>query len=242
MSIAYEELNNETNNLLLKASRTLGMLPEDTNEESTKIYLVMPFILKLGYDIFNPSEVIPEHKPTFYTGNDRVDFALCDDYNPRIYIEVKKLGSKLGRKEISWLAKYFNSDPYIQVGILTNGERYLFFTDTEHENLMDKEPFYEFNISRYSAVDEYLLGYFSKYGFNQQCIENCNKTVQNLIKLRDGFMSIYKTTYSKQDPDYITDRTKYNETYMNWLYNKFEIDSDYLPYQLAHIVLPLHKL
>lgn len=32
-------------------------------EEATKNALVMPFIAALGYDVFNPAEVVPEFQP-----------------------------------------------------------------------------------------------------------------------------------------------------------------------------------
>ena len=35
------------------------------NEEATKMALITPFIQALGYDIFNPAEVMPEYSADF---------------------------------------------------------------------------------------------------------------------------------------------------------------------------------
>jgi hypothetical protein len=60
------------------------------SEEATKTSLVLPFIQSLGYDIFNPSEVIPEY--TCDVGikkGEKVDYAICEDGIPIILIECK---------------------------------------------------------------------------------------------------------------------------------------------------------
>lgn len=52
-------------------------------EEATKNALVMPFIAALGYDIFNPREVIPEFTADVGTKKgEKVDYAIL--YNGEI--------------------------------------------------------------------------------------------------------------------------------------------------------------
>ena len=49
-------------------------------EEAAKNALVMPFMQALGYNVFNPSEVIPEF--TCDVGikkGEKVDYAICND-------------------------------------------------------------------------------------------------------------------------------------------------------------------
>lgn len=51
------------------------------NEEATKMALVAPFLRALGYDIFNPAEVMPEFSadlPLIKAG-ERVDYAILDN-------------------------------------------------------------------------------------------------------------------------------------------------------------------
>ena len=47
-------------NITQLADRVEKMKPQLQTEEATKNALIMPFIQTLGYDVFNPSEVIPE--------------------------------------------------------------------------------------------------------------------------------------------------------------------------------------
>jgi predicted type IV restriction endonuclease len=65
-------------------------------EEATKNALVMPFLHSvLGYDVFDPNEVIPEF--TADTGTkkgEKVDYALIKDGEVQILIECKKIWRK----------------------------------------------------------------------------------------------------------------------------------------------------
>ena len=51
------DLIDELKTLSAKASKQIYVLK---TEEATKNALVMPFIKALGYDVFNPMEVMPE--------------------------------------------------------------------------------------------------------------------------------------------------------------------------------------
>jgi hypothetical protein len=49
-------------------------------EEAAKTALVMPFIQALGYDVFNPSEVIPEFTADVgIKKSEKVDYGICID-------------------------------------------------------------------------------------------------------------------------------------------------------------------
>lgn len=78
------------------AERSNNIKSHCTNEESTKLYLVLPVIGALGYDYADPLVVQPEHPADFRTGSvDRVDFAIMQDGAPVIAIECKAVGSDL---------------------------------------------------------------------------------------------------------------------------------------------------
>ena len=48
-------------------------------EEAAKTALVMPFLQALGYNVFNPSEVVPEYTCDVGTKKgEKVDYAICD--------------------------------------------------------------------------------------------------------------------------------------------------------------------
>ena len=57
-------------------------------EEAAKTALVLPFIRELGYDIFNPTEVIPEFVADVgIKKGEKVDYAICVNGSPNILIE-----------------------------------------------------------------------------------------------------------------------------------------------------------
>ena len=115
-------------------------------EEATKNALVMPFIGILGYDIFNPTEVIPEF--TCDVGikkGEKVDYAIKKDEKIIILFECKKCGTDLDLAHASQLYRYFSVTD-ARIAILTNGIIYRFFTDLEAPNRMDSKPFMEFDL------------------------------------------------------------------------------------------------
>ncbi|RMP81095.1 HSDR-domain protein [Pseudomonas syringae pv. actinidiae] len=61
-------------------------------EEATKTALVMPFIhTVLGYDVFDPSEVVPEYTCDVGTKKgEKIDYAIVKEGNIQILIETKK--------------------------------------------------------------------------------------------------------------------------------------------------------
>lgn len=122
-----------------KISQVSGNL---VTEEATKNALVMPFLHSvLGYDVFDPNEVIPEF--TADTGTkkgEKVDYALLKDGEVQILIECKKYGEKLVSKHASQLFRYF-SVTNARLAILTNGSVYEFYTDLDAPNKMDAKPF-----------------------------------------------------------------------------------------------------
>jgi len=64
---------------------------------------------------------------------------------PTILIECKSCNSNLDKEHASQLYRYFTVTE-AKFGILTNGIRYLFFTDIEEPNRMDSKPFFEVNM------------------------------------------------------------------------------------------------
>ena len=115
-------------------------------EEATKTAFVLPFIQMLGYDFFDPSEVVPEFTADVGTKRgEKVDFALIHDDAPAVLIECKKVGNKLDVDEMSQLLRYFTATT-VRLGILTDGIHYRFFCDLDQPNVMDPRPFFEFNM------------------------------------------------------------------------------------------------
>lgn len=111
-------------------------------EEATKNAFVMPFIGQvLGYDVFNPNEVIPEFTADVgIKKGEKVDYALVLDGEVQILIECKKIGAPLILENASQLYRYFGVT-HARIGVLTNGQVWNFYADIEEPNKMDSKPF-----------------------------------------------------------------------------------------------------
>ena len=76
--------------LLQISERILTMKDSIVTEEATKNAFIMPFIKALGYDIFNPLEVVPEYVCDIGTKKgEKIDYAICKDSIPIMLIECK---------------------------------------------------------------------------------------------------------------------------------------------------------
>jgi hypothetical protein len=112
-------------------------------EEATKNALVMPFITTLGYNVFDPTEVVPEFTADIgERKGEKVDYAILKDEKPIMLFECKQYGSELAAKSAIQLQRYFHGVPEVKFGILTDGIRYLFFSDLDRTNVMDSKPFF----------------------------------------------------------------------------------------------------
>lgn len=127
------------------SKRVEGMKNSIQTEEATKTSIIMPFFSLLGYDVFNPSEFVPEFTADVgIKKGEKVDYAILNDGVPVILIEAKWIGEPL-EKHDSQLFRYFGTTK-AKFAILTNGLIYRFYTDLEEPNKMDTTPFLEINI------------------------------------------------------------------------------------------------
>lgn len=111
-------------------------------EEATKNAFVMPFISTvLGYDVFNPLEVVPEFTADVgIKKGEKIDYAIMRDGEVQMLIECKKSTEALTIENASQLFRYF-AVTNARVAVLTNGETYQFYTDLDAPNRMDDKPF-----------------------------------------------------------------------------------------------------
>jgi predicted type IV restriction endonuclease len=125
----------------------IGKLKENIKtEEATKNAFIMPFLQALGYDVFDPTEVVPEYVADIGTKKgEKVDYAIMKDDKPVILIECKHWAQKLEVHD-NQLLRYFTVSK-ARFGILTNGIRYKFYTDLVEPNVMDTTPFLEVDMS-----------------------------------------------------------------------------------------------
>ncbi|WBM70867.1 type I restriction endonuclease [Buttiauxella sp. WJP83] len=140
------------NTLSAKIKQQAGAIQ---TEEATKTAFVMPFIHNvLGYDVFDPTEVVPEFICDVGTKKgEKIDYAIFKNGEVQILIECKKIGDSLNLNHASQLFRYFHVTN-ARISILTNGQVYKFFTDLDSPNKMDEKPFLEFDLL---DIDEYVL-------------------------------------------------------------------------------------
>lgn len=130
----------EITTLAAKAQKIKGQL---STEEATKTALVLPFIKALGYDIFNPLEVVPEFiADVAGRKGEKVDYAIMHEGKPSILIECKCHGDALCVDRQEQLHRYFLTVD-ARIAVLTDGVRYLFFSDTDEDKKLDSRPFME---------------------------------------------------------------------------------------------------
>lgn len=124
-------------------------------EEATKNAFVMPFISSiLGYDVFDPLEVVPEFTADVgIKKGEKVDYAIMRDGEVQILIECKASTGAPKIEHASQLFRYF-STTNARIAALTNGVVWQFFTDLDAPNRMDDKPFLVLDLL---DIDETLL-------------------------------------------------------------------------------------
>jgi len=128
------------------AEKVPSLIDHLETEEATKNALIMPFINALGYDIFNPQEVVPEFVADVGTKKgEKVDYAIMKDGDVIILIECKAAKTNLCDANMSQLYRYF-AVTKSRIAILTNGINYQIFSDLEEPNKMDARPFLELDM------------------------------------------------------------------------------------------------
>lgn len=153
-------------------------------EEAAKTALVLPFLHALGYDVFNPTEVIPEYTADVGTKKgEKVDYAICNGGKVTILVECKPCNVSLDVNHAGQLFRYFNVTD-ARLAVLTNGVEYRFFSDIEKPNMMDQQPFFSFSMEMLRAQDVKTLEKFGKASFDIDRIvqEAGNLKLQGLLR------------------------------------------------------------
>ena len=163
--------------------RAQKRLDKIETEEATKTALVMPFISHvLGYNVFDPAEVVPEFTADVGTKKgEKVDYAILQDDVPVIIFECKKYGTELDKDHASQLYRYF-SVTQARFGVLTDGIAYRFFADLEEPNKMDSRPFFELDLLNFNEAEVEELRRFTKTSFD---IDQILSTAKDLKYIRE---------------------------------------------------------
>jgi predicted type IV restriction endonuclease len=186
------------------ASRIQRQKDSVLTEQAAKTAFVLPFLQTLGYDVFDPSEVIPELTADHgVKKGEKVDYAIKQNDKVIILFECKTVGADLEAKHAGQLFRYFSVTD-ARFGVLTDGIRYLFFSDLEKENRMDDRPFFEFNLFQFGESQVEELKKFTKTSFN---LETIISTASNL-KYHMALLSEIKTEFENPSEELVKILTK----------------------------------
>ncbi|UXD71390.1 type I restriction endonuclease [Sphingobacterium faecium] len=155
-------------------------------EEATKNAFVMPFIQILGYDIFNPTEVIPEFICDIGTKKgEKVDYVIKRDGEPILIIECKHWRGNADAHN-SQLHRYYHVSK-ARFGVLTNGHIYNFYADLEKPNIMDEKPFFTLDLSNLKDSNIKILEKFTKNGYHLEGILDSAEALKYIKAIRKEF-------------------------------------------------------
>jgi len=172
-----------------------------TNEENTKHFLIIPFIRTLGYNTDKTDEVYFEFPADLDPKKgEKIDIALLKDIwgqnKPIIFIEVKPVNTILVNFEPQ-LKKYFQNYNKTRFGVITNGEEYRFFSDTQKPNVMDDIPFFVVNFSKLKESDFKNLLKFKKENYNEKSLCDMAIELHYLPAITEAFKKLYEKPSEK---------------------------------------------
>jgi hypothetical protein len=182
------------------AKKILDTRDSVQTEEATKNAFIMPFISNvLGYDVFNPSEVVPEFTADVgVKKGEKVDYAIFKDGAVQILMECKKIGDPLDLRYASQLFRYF-SVTSARVAILTNGQQYHVYTDGDMPNRMDEKPFLMFDLL---DIDRTLVPEIQKFSKESFDIDSVVSAAEEL-KYIGGIRRIISTEVKEPSEEWV---------------------------------------
>lgn len=189
-------------------------------EEATKNALIMPFINALGYDVFNPMEVLPEMCCDIGTKKgEKIDYAIMKNGNPIILIECKHWQQDLNLHD-NQLLRYFNVS-HAKFGILTNGIIYRFYTDLAEPNIMDAKPFLEINLLDFKDSQIEELKKFHKSYFD---VDNILSSASEL-KYMSELKSVISGEFATPSPEFVRyfGKQVYDGTFTSKVLDQFTV-------------------
>lgn len=185
------------------AERVSSLKESIQTEEATKNAFIMPFIQILGYDVFNPLEVVPEMDCDIVKKKgDKIDYAIMKDGAPIMLIECKHWKQDLNLHD-NQLKRYYVASK-AKFGVLTNGIIYRFYADLIKENIMDDVPFLEINLEKVREAQIEELKKFCKGNFD---LDNILSSA-NELKYMSEVKKIIRSEFDEPSPELVKLLTK----------------------------------
>lgn len=181
------------------AKRAISAQAVAQTEEATKNAIVMPFLRVLGFDVFDPTQIIPEYVADVgLKKGEKIDYAVKIGDRIEYLVEAKAVSVSLRDAQYSQLFRYFHTCD-ANIAILTNGLQIWFFTDLEAPNKMDANPFFKFDLLGYDENDLRELEKFHKANFS---IDNIKAAASSLKYLR-GAMAFIEKQWANPDEEFV---------------------------------------
>lgn len=179
-------------------SRVESLKNQINTEEATKNAFIMPFLQILGYDVFNPTEVVPEYVADIGTKKgEKVDYVIKKDEQVILIVECKHWKEDVDAYN-SQLHRYYHVTD-TRFAIITNGIIYNFFTDLEKPNVMDNNPFLTVNLANLKDSTIKELVKFTKATFS---IDNILESAEALKYVR-AFRNEFEKEIQEPSDDFI---------------------------------------
>ena len=189
--------------ILQLAERVKSLKESIQTEEATKNAFIMPFIQILGYDVFNPLEVVPEMDSDIVKKKgEKIDYAIMKDGSPIMLIECKHWKQDLNLHD-NQLKRYYVASK-AKFGVLTNGIVYRFYADLIKENIMDDVPFLEINLEKIREAQIEEVKKFCKENFD---LDNILSSA-NELKYMSEVKKIIRSEFDEPSPELVKLLTK----------------------------------
>jgi len=173
------------------SDRVSAMKDQIMTEEATKNAFIMPFIQMLGYDVFNPTEVVPEMDcDLIKKKGEKIDYAIMREGEPIMLIECKHWKQDLNLHDTQ-LQKYFVASK-AKFGVLTNGVKYRFYTDLVKPNIMDDVPFLEIDMENMKDQQIEEVKKFHKSYFDVDNILSSASELKYMSELKSAIKSEFE--------------------------------------------------
>ena len=185
------------------AERVSALKESIQTEEATKNAFIMPFIQTLGYDVFNPLEVVPEMDCDIAKKKgEKIDYAIMKDGVPIMLIECKHWKQDLNLHD-NQLKRYYVASK-AKFGVLTNGIVYRFYADLIKEIIMDDVPFLEINLEKIRETQIEEVKKFCKENFD---LDNILSSA-NELKYMSEVKKIIRAEFDVPSPELVKLLTK----------------------------------
>jgi len=189
--------------ILQLAERVKSLKESIQTEEATKNAFIMPFIQTLGYDVFNPLEVVPEMDCDIAKKKgEKIDYAIMKDGSPIMLIECKHWKQDLNLHD-NQLKRYYVASK-AKFGVLTNGIVYRFYADLIKENIMDDVPFLEINLEKIRETQIEEVKKFCKENFD---LDNILSSA-NELKYMSEVKKYIRSEFAEPSPELVKMLTK----------------------------------